>query len=191
MTTTFKEIEYKYAASGIPLTEFESVAKTSDCTGIVVASGYDHFYEDAKNKASFWRHRVGGDINQLTLKRKLIDANNYVRTEHNVNLAPDTSPEVIRGFLKEIGAKYNTSIFKNAFIYQFPKHIFVYYVVYDTQMKELGRFVEIEMSESYPWKSEAEAISEMQSLERSLKVLGITAQARLKRSLYEMFAKGE
>lgn len=179
------EIEFKYKAS-CTLTEFIDFCKLQGSYKHVFSSGWDHFFHNVSNPDSFCRHRLGTDINQLTFKRKLSDANNYIRTEHNANLK-DMEPAAVQAMIKEFGYEYNTTIFKNCFIFDFDRYIFVYYIIYDADMNEKGRFIEIEMAEKHPWKDEQEAWGALTVLEKVAKPLGISPQGRVKRSLYEMF----
>lgn len=182
----FKEIEFKYQAS-IGLTEFIKFCEERKPKNYLVASGYDHFFQSKQDKEAFCRHRIGPDSNQLTFKRKLADNNNFIRTEHNIDLSKKMRTDAINSYLEEFGYVYNTSLFKNCFIYQYADHILVYYVVYDTDMSELGRFIEIEMAEDGVFDSEGAAWEELTALEKICRPLGISAQSRVKRSLFEMF----
>lgn len=182
----FKEIEFKYQAT-IGLTEFIKFCEQRGPRMHLVASGYDHFYQNNKDPEAFCRHRVGPDSNQLTFKRKLTDKNNFIRTEHNIDLTKKMRPDAINKYLEEFGYAYNSSLFKNCFIYNYEDHALVYYVVYDTDMNELGRFIEIEMAEDGKFVNEEDAWSALTTLERFSRPLGITAQNRVKRSLFEMF----
>ena len=183
------EIEFKYNAEAIPLSSFVELCASRQPENLILASGWDHFYENTKNPDAFCRLRVGPDSNQLTFKRKLADKNNFIRTEHNIDLERHVSLEQIANLVSEFGYKPNTKLFKNCFIYKFDKHIFVYYIVYDAGMKEVGRYVEIEMSEEHPWESEAQAMEALIELEKVFKPLGISPQSRIKRSLWEMYKK--
>lgn len=185
----FKEIELKYRADAVDLTTFISFCEARKPEKIIIASGYDHFYHSDKGDESFCRHRFGHDANQLTFKRKTADANNFIRTEHNVNLSPEMKEEQIVALLKEFGYSFNTRIFKNCFVFNYADHTLVYYICYDADMHELGRFLEIEAKEDHPWVSEQEAWDSILALERLFKIVGISPQARIKRSLFEMFRK--
>lgn len=185
----FKEIETKYYADNIKLTDFAEFCEKRKPVKFLIASGYDHFYRSKKSAEMFFRHRVGEDFNQLTLKKKTEVKNNYIRNEHNIMLSKKTSREQIAAICDEIGYEPTSSIFKNAFIYIYERYTLVYYVVYDEEMKELGRFVEIEMSEEEEFLSEESAWGELTQIEKELDILGITAQNRIKRSLFEMFVK--
>ena len=184
----FKEIELKYRSNSVDLRTFKDFCLARLPVSETNASGYDHFYAKKGDKSTFARHRVGADINQLTFKRKIAD-NNFIRDEHNLDLAK-VSEDQMAAFMSEFGYKFNVSIFKSCFIFAFDKYLFVYYVVYDTRMKELGRFIEAEMAEDYPWKSEAEAWTALLALEKDFATLGLTKKNRAKLSLFEMFKKG-
>jgi len=185
----FKEIEFKYNAENVSLAQFKEFCKGRNPEKALFASGYDHFYEKTNDSESFCRHRVGPDVNQLTFKRKTVNANSFVRTEHNIDVLPSTSREQIEALCGEFGYTYNFSIFKSAFVYKYDWHTFVYYIVYDLEMKETGRFVEIEMAEDYSWVNEQEAWNQLLVLEKLCKSIGLVPQARIKRSLFELYKK--
>lgn len=184
----FKEIEFKYKADDISLVAFTNFCERDEHK-FILASGYDHFYSFKNDSESFCRHRVGPDKNELTFKRKTSDKNNFVRTEHNIQLDPRTTMDQIKALCKEFGYTHNTSIYKDCFVYKYPRYTFVYYICYNLDMKELGRFVEIEMEESYPWETEEQALNDMIELEKSFSQFGVSPQSRVKRSLFEMFRK--
>lgn len=186
---TFLEVEFKYPAENISLSTFTNFCERRPSLAVTSASGYDHFYEKQDCIGSFCRLRVGADANQLTFKRKTEDGNNFVRTEHNIDLTRETTREQIDALLSEFNYRYNTSLFKNCFIYKYDWYTAVYYVVYDETMKELGRFIELEMSEDYPWSSQEEAYNQLLILEKLFKPLGLIPQVRVKRSLFEMYKK--
>lgn len=184
----FKEIEFKYKADDISLEAFSSFCKNEPYK-FVLAAGYDHFYSCKDFSESFCRHRVGPDKNELTFKRKTADKNNFVRTEHNIELSPSVSEEQVAALCNEFGYKHNVSIYKDCFVYKYFNHTFVYYICYNLEMKELGRFVEIEMDENYPWETEEQALNELTMLEKKFHQFGVSPQSRVKRSLFEMFRK--
>ncbi len=182
-----KEMELKYRVDALTLEDFKAFCTARKPLKIITAAGYDHFYANPKDPAAFARHRIGPDMNQLTFKRKTAAKNNYLRTEHNIDLSPGVTPEQVAALLSEFGHKFNTTIFKNVFVYHYENHNWVYYVCYDTRLKELGRFVEIEMAEDYPWPSEHDAWEILTSLEAVGRALGLSPQRRMKNSLFEMF----
>lgn len=183
------EIETKYKADEIDLEKFHEFCKDRQPRNYLFASGYDHFYQSKTDPDAFCRHRTGPDIQQLTFKRKHTSDNNFVRTEHNLDLTPGVRSPVVGPMCAEFGYAYNTSIFKTCFIYYYEQYVLVYYVCFDPNMKELGRFVEIEMAEEHRWNSQEDAWKSLQVIEKLCKPLGLTAQGRVKRSLYEMFRK--
>lgn len=75
------------------------------------------------------------------------------------------------------------------FVYNFDRYNFVYYVCYTPDLKELGRFVEVEMSEDRPRESEDQAWNLLREIEAALRPLGITPQHRVRKSLFEQFRK--
>jgi adenylate cyclase class IV len=185
----FKEIEFKYKADNISLEGFRTFCEARNPRKTIQASGFDYFFDNAKDPDSFYRHRVGADTNQLTYKKKKSDVNNVIRDEQNVNLDPKETPEHVRAFLARFKYNFNTALFKTCFVYNYDKYTLVYYICYDTGMKELGRFIEIEMSEEHSWATEQEAYGELVIIEKLCKEIGLTPQNRVRRSLYEMFCK--
>lgn len=182
------EIETKYRADNVDLEEFMKVCTDKNPTEYITASGWDYFY-DKKGADGFARHRVGSDFNQLTFKRKTSEANNFIRDEDNLNMLKDVSVKQVKSFLGKFGYKHNRSIYKNCFIYSYPDHIVVFYVIYDEQIKEIGRFIEIEMSESSPWETEEQAWDTLVKIEKEWKALGLNPKTRMKKSLYELVKK--
>lgn len=186
----YLEIETKYKAEDIPLSKFHEFCKKNSPVKYTEASGWDHFYANRDDKNdSFCRLRIGPDIFQLTFKSKMASNNNYVRHEDNIDLSVSTSRPQVESFLDKFGYNYNTSIFKSCFVYRYSWWTMVFYVCYDVDMHELGRFLEIEMSEEYEWSSEQDAWNQLVVLEKLAKPLGLSPQARIKRSLFELFQK--
>lgn len=183
------EIEFKYSASNLLLTKFKEFCESKGPLNFQIVSGYDHFYANPSAPESFYRHRVNTNENQLTFKRKTKSDNNFVREEHNVDLPLSVSEEKIKDLCNISGYKYNTSIFKHCFIYNFEYYNLVYYICYDIDLRELGRFTEIEMKEDYTWSNEDDAWSSLLSLEKLYRHLDISPSVRLNKSLYEMFRK--
>ena len=186
MKKAFLEIELKYSAKDIALTDFAEFCKTLGPTKCFQASGTDHFYSSDKDDTQFGRYRVGPDFVQLTVKTKTSNKNNFIRQEDNLDFKEAIPEERVRSFFNKFGYEYQTSIFKNCFIYKYPLYTLVYYVIYTVDMNEIGRYLEIEMSESHPWESEQQAWDALVVLEKTCKPLGIIPQSRVKKSLYEI-----
>lgn len=182
------EIEFKYAAT-VPLIEFQSFCELRKPLKVQIISGFDHFMSKDTDPDSFYRHRVNTLENQLTFKRKTIKDNSFIREEHNIDLPLTVSRSTIESMCGVHGYKYNVSIFKNCFIYTYAYYTLVFYSVYDINLNEMGRFIEIEMKEDYDWVDEKEAFGELITLEKLCKVLNIDSSKRINTSLYEMFRK--
>lgn len=186
----FKEIEVKYRAKDIKISDYRLLAESLLPTKQLQVSSPDHYY--VKSKDMFIRYRAGSRP-ELTVKVKINDKDNFVRTEINIPLDLSLSEEdrlkTVAAFCDAIGFTHNFSIFKTCIIYYYEKFNIVYYLVYDLEMVEKERFIEIEMDEKYPWTSEEEAWNELVKIEKHLSELGITSQNRIKKSLYEMFRK--
>jgi adenylate cyclase class IV len=187
----FKEVETKYSAENISLQDFVAFCEKHDEAYLskIEAAGFDHFYYSAKDPKAFYRHRIGPDLNQLTFKRKIQSDRNYIRTEHNINLEPTTPKEKVAALVSESGFEHNVTIFKSCFVYYFERVVLSYYVCYDSNMKEIGRFFEIEANEDYGWKTEQDAWGAVTVMEIVCRPLGVTPQMRIKRSLFELFRK--
>lgn len=185
------EIEFKYKADNISLTEFKAFCESKPPVSFIQASGYDYFYSDALNSGAFCRFRVGADINQVTFKRKTKEKNNFVRVEHNIDLAPVVTEPQVRALVSEFGYEYDSTIYKSCFVYKYEWYTLVYYICYNEDLKELGRFIEIEMKEDHDWETEESAWNELVIVEKLCKTLGISPQARIKKSLYELYGKAK
>lgn len=182
---TGMEIETKYRADEIDLSSFMAYCQERGPDKYIMASGWDHFFDSSKIEG-FARHRVGADFNQLTYKRKTTDKNNYVRQEDNLDLLPSVTAAQVTSFLGKFGYKHNKSIFKNCFIYKYPTSTLVYYAIYSESLKEIGRFIEIEMAEDYAWTSENQAWQALLEIEKNCWSIGLSPQGRMKKSLYEL-----
>ncbi len=60
-------------------------------------------------------------------------------------------------------------------------------MVYNLDLVELGRFIEIELNEHIEWESEASARNALDALEKGCYALGLTPLNRVSASLFEMF----
>jgi predicted adenylyl cyclase CyaB len=184
----FKEIEVKYKADDIKLSDFEALMATFTPAALrkVTVSSWDTYYSNKDSE--FIRYRSDDTKGELTVKRKTTTANNNNRVEVNVKTGVNTI-ETITEFSNLLGYQFNFKIYKTCFIYWFEKVNLVYYTISDENMKPQGSFLEIEANEDYNWESEEKAWETVKEYEEKLNTLGITAQNRLKRSLWEMFKK--
>lgn len=181
----FKEIETKYSANSVPMDEFVKLVEPMAPNWIMVSSYDDYFVND---KDEFIRYRYNDSMGELTVKRKTTDNNNNNRVEVNVKVDSGSSKSV-SAFVDLLGYEPNFSIFKTCKIGVLDKIVLVYYIVYDQNMKELQRFIEVEAREDVTWDSEQAAWDEVLKYEKLLEPLGITPKNRLKKSLFEIFRK--
>jgi adenylate cyclase class IV len=181
----FKEVETKYYADDIKMDDFVKLVQPLDPEWIMVSSYDDYFIND---NDEFIRYRYHDHMGELTIKRKTTDANNNNRVEVNVPTDGKSSKSVA-AFVDLLGYKFNFSIFKTCKIAFLDRVVLVYYVVYDKNLNELHRFVEIEANEKFAWGSEVEAWDEVIKYEKMFEPLGITPKHRLRKSLYELFKK--
>lgn len=181
----FKEIETKYSADDIDMKDFVDIVDALHPEWIMVSSYDDYFTND---KDEFIRYRYHDTMGELTIKRKTNDANNLNRIE--VNLPTNgKSSATVEAFVSLLGYRLNFSIFKTCKIGLLNKAVLVYYVVYDRNLNELRRFIEVEAREDFNWASEQDAWDEVLKYEAMLAPLGITSKNRLKKSLFELFRK--
>lgn len=184
-----KEMELKFSAKEISLEDFTAFAEARKPLKSIYVCGFDTFFSNPKDDTMFLRHRTGDNFNQFTVKRKLVEKNNFIRDEINLTLGEGTSQDTVAAVAKAMGYEFNRTIFKTVFVHNYDKYVLAYYTVYDLNLKELGRFLEIEMAEEYHWETEAQAWALLGEIEASAKVLGVTPQGRIKKSLYEQFRK--
>ena len=182
----FKEIEFKYDSDTIKREKFIELMETFPIKKKLMVSSFDDYFTDVTG--NFIRYRYTDDRGELTIKRKLTDKNNNERIEVNVKTAGDNL-KTVTAFVDLLGYKHNFGIFKTCDIYWIDKVVMVYYVVYDKELKELRRFVEIEADEDLQWDTETQAWDEIAKYEKLLEPLGITPKNRLKKSLFEVFRK--
>ena len=183
----FKEIEYKYEAKGIDIMSFDHFIKSLNPTNIITVSSFDEYYKsDTLDSVDFLRYRYNDSSKELTLKKKTTDVNNTNRVEINLNLNEKNDMK-IQTFLELIGYNFKFKIYKTSHIYIFDNVIVAYYIVYNQNMNECGRFIELEASEHYTFRDEHHAISSINNFEKLLEHFGITYRNRLKKSLFEMF----
>jgi predicted adenylyl cyclase CyaB len=194
----YKEIEYKYDAKNTSFKSFDNFIKTLEVKDHFFANSYDYFFtrdtfnedvvrrQGSHNPDDFIRYRFNDTSQELTFKKKTSDLNNQNRIEINLNIK-ELDKNKIKKFLEMIGFLYRFQIYKTCFIYIFDKIIVSYYIVYDENINELGRFIEIEADEKYDWKDDSEAFQKINDFEKLFHMINITSKDRLTKSLFEMF----
>jgi predicted adenylyl cyclase CyaB len=180
----FKEIEFKFDASDISMVDFSNCIEKLNPHKHIIVSSHDDYFTDSNN--NFIRYRHNNNSQELTIKRKLSDHNNNERIEVNLSIIPQDK-RTINAFVDLLGYKHNFSIYKVCKIYWIDNVVLCYYIVYNENMIELNRFIEIEADEECEFKNEEEAFSVIKHYEDLLRSLGINSRKRLKRSLFEMY----
>lgn len=179
-----KEIEFKYRAK-IGLDVYGQLVAEKNPLEYVQVSGFDHFFYNKDDPKAFQRFRDGVD-KELSLKRKESLNDNFIRLEINIPLPNYVKSEDVFSFCQGSGYEYTGSVFKSCFIYKFIDYTLSYYICYSNNMKELGRFIEIEVSNS---GSDMDCFSELVVLEKIWKSLKISPGDRVKESLFELYGK--
>jgi adenylate cyclase class IV len=180
-----REIEFKYSAEDILVSKFIQFCEARKPIDTISVAGYDRFYKGAED--TFYRHRRNIGENELTFKKKTTKDNSFVRVEHNISLKQQVTDEQINNYLEDIGYKYSFTLHKNCLIYNYVDHTLVLYTCYNEDMREVGRFIEIEMKEDYPWQSDQHAMENLIVMERICKPLGIKSSNRVMNSLFELY----
>ena len=180
----FKEIEFKFDAENISVADFSNTVESLKPEKNLMISSYDDFFVNDSDE--FIRYRHNHNSQELTIKRKLSDYSNTERIEVNLAIIPQDY-STINAFVNLLGYYHNFTIYKTAKIYWIDDVVLCYYIVYDNNMKELNRFIEIEANEDKEFKDESQAWDCIKFYEEKLKPIGITSKRRLRKSLFEMY----
>lgn len=193
------EFETKYRVDAALLTEFKSIVgrQEAEVHKFIYVEGPDEYWVRADG--AFARYRrpsfgLDGNRSEVTMKTKREGAkNNIIRREWNWRV-DGTPPDTIREGLKDFGFKFNFSIWKSCHIYNLEDATVVFYTVYDTtdgKASKMDTFVEIEVSEEkISGMTEDQAWEIISKYEKILEPVGLTAQKRLRKSLFEMYVRG-
>jgi hypothetical protein len=187
----FNELEYKYKADNIGLQDFVNLMKTLPTGKRLDISSWDLYY--TKNEEDFVRFR-NSDTPELTKKVKTKDNNNWVRVEVDLPLDPSRiTEETVTKYLELEGYKENFRVYKSCFIFWTNAVNYVYYIVYDSNMKESGRFIEVEINKNkileLNIKMNNGAIWELNQAATELQKIGLNPNNRMKKSLFEIYRK--
>jgi adenylate cyclase class IV len=184
----FSELEFKYKADSIELQDFLKVMGDLPIVKQKDVSSWDHYYTNG-TEDEFIRYRESTDP-ELTIKRKVNQANNWQRVEVDLPLdLKRAKTTTISKFVDLLGYSNKKSIYKTCFIYWMDYINFVYYIVYDVNMKEKGRFIEVEINKERLGNEFVDVSGNLKRGQEILAKLGLMPQNRLKKSLYELFIK--
>lgn len=184
---SYDEVEFKYDARNISIESFHKLCKKFNPSAYLEQYGTDTFYYCKHIEQGFCRHRIGNDINQLTYKEKTCTENSVIRREVNVDLEKNTKENVVSTFLNYQGYTKQNTIGKASFVYLCNDHVMAYYVCYDNNMKELGRFIEIEIREDKELGTADDKFTQLVVIEKLCKSLGIKPKDRVNSSLFELY----
>ena len=183
------ELEFKYDGSEVKLSKFVEFAQANSPVKRVEVSGWDYYYSGTGLPFEFIRFRHGG-VAELTIKIKSEEKNNNNRFELDLPLSSKKiALWMVEKFVSLLGFKENFRVFKYCDIYWYEKVDIVFYIIYNKDMNEVGRRVEIEARKDYPFKTAEEALAEIKAMEQKMAEIGITPQMRMRRSMWEMFKK--
>lgn len=199
LVAEWTEFETKYRVEDHQLIEFKQIMDSlAQEKKFLYVEGPDHYYVKPGFDDRFARYRIpayGLDNGrcEITIKVKPKDAkNNIIRKELNWRV-DGTPKESIQEGLELLGFQFNFSIRKHCHIYSFDDVTCVFYTVYDTtdgKPSKQDSFLEIEIKEEgIANKTENEAWAIIEKYEKLLAVLGVNAQKRLRKSLFEMYKR--
>ena len=190
----FTEFETKYTSDIAHLSQFKSIVeKLPDLIEFIYAEGPDTYF--TKSDGSFGRYRAakyphGTTYAQWTLKIKPVGAkNNISRLEYNWRVDGTPAQEIVDGALW-MGFTYNFKISKSCHIYRYPDATLVFYSVKEDGSSKEDYFMEIEITEETVHElTEDQAWDIIRKYEKVLEPVGVTAQKRMRRSLFELYRK--
>lgn len=186
------EIENKYNAENITRKDFCDLIegkfkpkKELFVINPVDDDSGDHYYTKGDR---FMRFRTDGKAYwELTSKVKLTENNNRVRTEVNIPLGKKMTIDSAKAFAEIFGLKYDFTVKKDVAIYWIDDVVLSHYLCYDIKGKKLNTFLEIECNEEAEFESEQAAIDLLNKWEKKLEPLGINANKRIRKSLFEFY----
>jgi adenylate cyclase class IV len=190
---SYSELEYKYKADNIGLKSFLTLMESLQIKNKMTISSWDIYYtpKESSESEDFIRFRMS-TTPELTKKVKTKNTNNWARIEVDLPLDPEKTNEgIVSKFLDLEGYVPNFKIYKSCFVFWLEEVNFVYYIVYDEDMAEQGRFIEVEINKDKIPELEqgVGAEYELKVSAKILEKLGLTSQHRLKKSLFELFKK--
>jgi len=187
----YTELEFKYNADEVGLDQFKKLMEQIGYKKTFDVSSWDHYYTK-EDTDDFMRFRDSPITPELTIKRKTNNSNNWNRIEIDLPLDINrVNKEVVAKFVGLEGYQEDFKIYKSCFMYFQEYYNCVYYIVYDQEMREKNRFIEIEVNKDAVESWDVEALGEpetyLRAIEKNLEALGISNKNRLKKSLFELY----
>jgi len=190
----FTEFETKYSSDISQLSQFKSIVEA--LPGLIeftYAEGPDTYL--TKSDGSFGRYRVAKyphdtKYAQWTLKFKPTGArNNISRLEYNWRVDGTPAQEILDG-AEAMGFSFNFKISKQCHIYRFEDATLVFYSVREDGAVKEDYFMEVEITEETVHElTEEQAWGVIRKYEKILEPVGVNAQKRMRRSLFEMYKR--
>jgi adenylate cyclase class IV len=190
------EVECKYRIEETDLFKIKlHMEKIENLVKFTYVDGPDSYY--INKDGDFLRYRKPNNSEdgraELTMKKKMKDAkDNVIRREWNIRV-DHTPEETITDMIENLGFSFNFKIFKVCHIYKYADATLVFYTVADitdSTAKKIDHFVEIEVDEdTIHEKTEEQAWEVIKKYETILAAVGISAQKRMKKSLFELYRK--
>ena len=185
---SFIELEYKYRADEVGLAEFKALMNSLATKKTVDVSSWDVYFTKSGEPTKFQRFR-NGSTPELTKKIKINNNNNWERIEVDLPLDPTRiTEEIVKRYVSIDGYEENFRIYKTCCIFWLDNINFVYYIVYDDNLREKGRFIEVEVNKEMVNDLE-QPTNTLNQAEIILSKLGISHKNRLRKSLFEIFVK--
>lgn len=190
-----EELEYKYRANNISLSSFRDLMNRLPIIDRKQVSSWDVYYIQKNDPDSFQRFRMDREKPELTKKIKTLKTNNWSRIESDLALDPlKISEKAVSYHVGLDGYLENFRIYKYCEVFFEDFINWVYYIVYNADMEEVDRFIEVEINKNMvPMLINYHASSPEQMLIEAELILaqefGINSQSRLKKSLFEMYRK--
>ena len=190
----FTEFETKYSTELVKLSPFKAIVESlPGLLEFTYAEGPDTYY--TKPDGSFGRYRAakyphGTKYAQWTLKFKPLGAkNNVSRLEYNWRVDGTPAEEIHDGAIG-MGFVFNFKINKVCHIYRFEECTLVFYSVREEGSTKEDYYMEIEITEETVHElTEDQAWEIIRKYEKILEPVGVNAQKRMRRSLFEMYKK--
>lgn len=185
---SFTELEYKYRADNVGLQDFKNLMQKQQVKKSLDISSWDYYYTKEGEPDKFQRFRFS-DTPELTKKVKVNDNNNWERVEVDLPIDKNrVSEQIVSKYVSIDGYAENFRIYKTCFIFWLDNVNFVYYIVYDKDLREKDRFIEVEVNKDSHVNIE-DSMRILAEAETVLSTLGISSRNRLKKSLFEMYSK--
>ena len=193
--SSFHELEFKYKADNIKLSDFINVMESLNYKNRIDVSSWDHYYT-LKDLSSFQRFRESLTP-ELTKKVKTNVNNNWERIEVDLPLDHKrVTKHIVEKYVSLDGYSHNFTIYKTCMVFNLEYCNYVYYITYDENLKELDRFIEVEINKDRVEELDSASVipytnatAYLAEAEKYLVTVGISPQNRMKKSLFELYVK--